>query len=64
MVGGALQINLLVWLIGIGKVLYGISAGISITAVAIYLEEIIPKDRIGTYGVAPNFGVTLGITVV
>ena len=48
----------------IGKIIYGISAGIMLTACALYLSETLPDEKVGSHGFAVNFGVTLGITLV
>lgn len=64
LVGALIQFSLSYWVLIVGKIIYGSSAGVLITACALYLSESLPSDKVGTYGFAVNFGVTLGITLI
>ena len=47
----------------VGRVLIGISCGISSTVAPIYLAEIAPKNKKGLFGSSFNLGITIGIVV-
>ena len=64
LIGAAMQLWLNFWMLIAGKIVYGISGGILITASALYLSETLPADKVNSYGFAVNFGVTIGITLI
>ena len=64
LVGGALQLMMNFYMILAGKIVYGMSAGVLITACALYLSETLPPEKVGSHGFAVNLGVTLGISLV
>ena len=51
------------WLIYIGKFIYGLSAGVIIVASSLYLQETVPVEKSATFGFTTNFGVIFGLTV-
>ena len=51
------------WLIYIGKFIYGFSAGVIIVASSLYLQETVPAEKSATFDFTTNFGVISGITI-
>ena len=64
LIGGLMQFIFNFWLIFAGKIVYGASAAVMLTACALYLSETLPEEKVGTHGFAVNFGVTIGISIV
>ena len=63
-IGGGLQLILNRYVIIAGKLIFGVAAGILITAASLYLSETIPVEKTKQYGFGINLGVTMGITIV
>ena len=63
-VGALMQLIFDFWLILAGKVIYGASAGLMLTAASLFLHETVPEEKMGKYGFAVNLGITMGLSVV
>ena len=51
------------WMILIGKFIYGFCASVIIVASSLYLQETVPAEKSATFDFTTNFGVISGITI-
>lgn len=52
-----------IWIISIGRTIFGISCGIMIVCVPKMIEETVPHNLIGSFGIITNLSINWGMLI-
>lgn len=60
LIGAVFQLKINFTMLIIGKLVYAIASAVMVSGGAVYLSEMLPKEKVRTHGFAVNAGVNLG----
>ena len=60
LIGAVMQLKVNFTILILGKILYAIASAVMVNGGAVYLSEMLPKEKVRTHGFAVNAGISLG----